>query len=40
LHLEPGTSDEDLAAARAELDELRAWLGLDAVAVKRVVRAA
>jgi hypothetical protein len=40
LHLEPGTSDEDLAAARAELDELRAWLGLDAVAVERVVRAA
>jgi uncharacterized protein YcaQ len=39
LHLEPGASDEDLDAARAELQELASWLGLSEVAVKRVVRA-
>lgn len=39
LHLEPGSTDRDLAAARAELDELAAWLDLRKVAVKRVVRA-
>jgi len=38
LHLEPGASDEDLSAARAELEELASWLGLGEVAVKRVVR--
>jgi len=39
LHLEPGATDDDRAAARAELDELAAWLGLERVSVKRVVRA-
>ena len=39
LHLEPGAADADLAAARPELDELAAWLGLGGVAVERVVRA-
>jgi uncharacterized protein YcaQ len=39
LHLEPGATDADLDAARAELDELAAWLRLDAVAIERVVRA-
>ena len=40
LHLEPGAGEDDLAAARAELGELAAWLRLDAVDVQRVVRAA
>jgi uncharacterized protein YcaQ len=39
LHLEPGASDGDLAAGSSELDELAAWLGLDGVAIDRVVRA-
>ncbi|HET9852272.1 MAG TPA: crosslink repair DNA glycosylase YcaQ family protein [Candidatus Limnocylindrales bacterium] len=38
LHLEPHASDADLAAARAELEELTAWLGLTEVAIDRVVR--
>jgi uncharacterized protein YcaQ len=39
LHLEPGASDADLAAAETELDELAAWLGLRDVEVERVERA-
>lgn len=39
LHLEPSATDDDLAAARSELDELAAWLRLDDVIVDRVVRA-
>ena len=39
LHLQPGATEDDLAAVRAELDELAAWLRLDRVEVKRVVRA-
>ena len=39
LHLQPGATDDDLAAVRAELDELAAWLKLDRVEVKRVARA-
>ena len=39
LHLEPGASQGDLAAARAELGELAAWLGLDDVDIQRTVRA-
>jgi uncharacterized protein YcaQ len=39
LHLEPGSTDDDLAAARAELTELASWLRLNDVAVERVVRA-
>ena len=40
LHLEAGSTAEDEAAIRAELDELAAWLHLDSVDVERVVRAA
>jgi uncharacterized protein YcaQ len=40
LHLEPGATDDDLAATEAELDELAAWLRLGSVAVERVVRPA
>ncbi len=39
LHLEPGASNADLAAAEAELDELAAWLGLGSVSIERVARA-
>ena len=39
LHLEPGATDDDLAAAGSELGELAAWLRLDDVVVGRVVRA-
>ena len=39
LHLEPGATDDDLAAAQAELGELAAWLRLEDVAIERVVRA-
>ena len=39
LHLQPGASDDDLAAIRAELDELAAWLRLERVEVERVARA-
>ncbi len=38
LHLEPVATDDDVAAARAELDELAAWLRLEEVAIDRVVR--
>jgi uncharacterized protein YcaQ len=38
LHLEPGASDDDLAAIRSELDELAAWLRLPRVEVERIVR--
>jgi uncharacterized protein YcaQ len=38
LHLEPGASDDDLEAARSELDELAAWLGLGSVEIKRIAR--
>lgn len=37
LHIEPGSSREDEAAARNELESLASWLGLDGVAVDRVV---
>jgi uncharacterized protein YcaQ len=40
LHLEPGATEDDRAAAQAELGELAAWLELGDVAVARVVRAA
>jgi hypothetical protein len=40
LHLEAGSTAEDEAAIRAELDELAAWLHLESVDVERVVRAA
>ena len=36
LHLEPQASDKDLNAARAELDELAAWLRLGSVEIKRI----
>lgn len=39
LHLQPGATEDDLAAVRAELDELAAWLRLDRVEVGRVARA-
>jgi hypothetical protein len=39
LHLQPGATDDDLAAIRAELDQLAAWLRLDRVEVGRVARA-
>jgi uncharacterized protein YcaQ len=39
LHLEPGATEDDLAAVRAELHELAAWLRLDRVEVGRVARA-
>jgi uncharacterized protein len=39
VHLEPGASDDDLQAARAELDELAAWLGLASIEIDRIVRA-
>ena len=39
LHLEPGATDVDLAAARAELDALAAWLQLPEVSIEKVVRA-
>jgi uncharacterized protein YcaQ len=39
LHLERGSSADDEAAIRAELDELAAWLRLERVDVERVVRA-
>lgn len=38
LHLQPGSSENDLAAVRAELDELAAWLKLGRVEVERVAR--
>ena len=38
LHLEPGATNEDLAAAKVELAELAAWLRLDDVAIERVIR--
>ena len=38
LHLQPGASKDDLAAAKAELDELATWLRLDKVVVGKVVR--
>ncbi|MEA2675586.1 MAG: uncharacterized protein QOI92_2778 [Chloroflexota bacterium] len=38
LHLEPGASDDDLEAARQELDELAAWLQLGSVEIERVAR--
>jgi uncharacterized protein YcaQ len=40
LHLEPGSTTNDEAAIRAELDELAAWLRLDRVEVGRAVRGA
>jgi uncharacterized protein len=40
LHLEDGSTDDDAAAIRAELDELAAWLRLGRVEVERVVRGA
>ena len=39
LHLEPGATGKDLAAAEKELGALARWLGLDRVAIERVVRA-
>ena len=39
LHLERGSSADDEAAIRAELEELAAWLKLESVLVERVVRA-
>lgn len=39
LHLQPGATEDDLAAIRAELDELAAWLRLRRVEVERVARA-
>jgi uncharacterized protein YcaQ len=39
LHLEPGATDADLAAARMELDELAAWLGLEKTSIEKVARA-
>ncbi len=39
LHLEPGATDDDLAAVRAQLEELAAWLRLDRVELERVARA-
>jgi hypothetical protein len=39
LHLQPGATEDDLAAVRAELDELAAWLSLGRVEVERVARA-
>ncbi len=38
LHLEPGATHADLAAAQSELGELAAWLRLDDVVIDRVVR--
>jgi uncharacterized protein YcaQ len=38
LHLEPGALNGDLKAARAELDELAAWLRLGSVEIERVAR--
>jgi uncharacterized protein YcaQ len=38
LHLEPGATDDDLAAVRSEIDALAAWLQLRKVDVERVVR--
>jgi uncharacterized protein YcaQ len=40
LHLQPGSTDDDGDAVRAELDELAAWLRLGRVEVERVVRGA
>jgi len=40
LHIEPGATKADEAAARAELDELAAWLGLHKVRIQKTVRAA
>jgi uncharacterized protein YcaQ len=40
LHLQPGSTDDDADAIRAELDELAGWLGLGGVEVERVVRGA
>jgi uncharacterized protein YcaQ len=39
LHLEAGTSDSDLDATRAELEEMAAWQGLERVKVQHVIRA-
>ena len=39
LHLEAGATDNDLAAAKAELGELAAWLELSKATIERVVRA-
>jgi uncharacterized protein YcaQ len=39
LHVESGSGDSDVDAARAELHALAGWLELDAVAVERTVRA-
>jgi uncharacterized protein len=38
LHLEPGATDGDLEATRAELGELASWLGLGSVEIERVAR--
>ncbi len=38
LHLEPGSSSDDLDMTHGELAELAAWLGLEHVEVDRVVR--
>ena len=40
LHLEPGATSTDRDAARRELEELAAWLGLERVEVEREVAAA
>jgi uncharacterized protein YcaQ len=40
LHLESHATSGDREAARAELDELASWLGVDRVVVEREVRAA
>lgn len=37
-HLEAGATKADLEAARAELDELAAWQGLERVDVQRIAR--
>ncbi|HYK96121.1 MAG TPA: crosslink repair DNA glycosylase YcaQ family protein [Candidatus Dormibacteraeota bacterium] len=39
LHLEPDTTEDDVAAVRAEIDELAGWLALASVEVERVVPA-
>jgi uncharacterized protein YcaQ len=38
IHMEPGTNQKDVATVNGELQELADWLGLDKVAVGKVIR--
>lgn len=38
LHMEPGTGAKDVAVVEREMQELATWLGLDKVAVEKVVK--